>query len=280
MNTSIIAVLGAGSWGTAMAIHLAKHGYKVLLWGRDLHKIAEYQRAHRNTHYLPQSIFPPLLEPVAELEICQAQATDLLLAIPSHGFANLIKRLKRPASGIAWLTKGLNPEDNALLSEVVFKHWGPGYPIAIVSGPSFAAEVVAGLPTAVTLASNNADYQHRFQKLLHHDNFRVYLSRDLIGVQLCGAVKNVIAIACGVSDGLGYGANARAALITRGLAEMWRLGQKMGAEEDTFLGLAGVGDTILTCTDNQSRNRRFGLLLGQGKTMANPRKVSSSAPIF
>nr|MBA2652402.1 NAD(P)-dependent glycerol-3-phosphate dehydrogenase [Tatlockia sp.] len=138
------------------------------------------------------------------------------------------------------------------------------YPIAIISGPSFASEVANFLPTALTLASNNLTYQKSIQTLLHRSNLRVYLSSDLIGVQLCGAVKNVLAIACGISDGLGFGANAKAALITRGLAEMTRLGIKMGAREETFMGLAGVGDLVLTCTDNQSRNRRFGLELGNG----------------
>ena len=173
-------------------------------------------------------------------------------------------KLDKPKQGIAWLTKGIDPVSNHLLSRLVAEKWGESYPAAIISGPSFAKEVAKLLPTALTVAGNNHDYQQALHKILHHGNMRVYLSNDIIGVQLCGAVKNVLAIACGISDGLGYGANAKAALITRGLAEMSRLGKAIGAREETFIGLAGVGDLVLTCTDDQSRNRRFGLLIGHG----------------
>lgn len=265
MNDHTIAILGAGSWGTAIAIHLAKAGNNVLLWGRDKEHIAKLQQERQNSRYLPGVIFPDSLQAVSDLAACQKKTTDLILAVPSHAFEDLICQLQPPVSGIAWLTKGLNPLNNQLLSQVVAKHWGEHFPTAVISGPSFATEVAQDLPTALTLASNNSFYQKKLQRVFHHSRLRVYLSHDLIGVQLCGAVKNVIAIACGVSDGLGYGANARAALITRGLVEMRRLGQVLGAKEETFQGLAGLGDIVLTCTDNQSRNRRFGLLIGQGE---------------
>lgn len=265
MNGHTIAILGAGSWGTAIAIHLAKSGHNVLLWGKDAQHIAELKHDRSNKRYLPNISFPQLLQPVSDLSICQQKATDIILAVPSHAFEQLIKQLKPPVSGIAWLTKGLNPGDNQLLSHVVAHVWGEHFSTAIISGPSFATEVAKGLPTALTVASNNSFYQKKLQRIFHHDNLRIYLSHDLIGVQLCGAVKNVIAIACGISDGLGHGANARAALITRGLVEMRRLGLALGAREETFHGLAGLGDMVLTCTDNQSRNRRFGLLLGKGE---------------
>ena len=273
MNKHTIAILGAGSWGTAIAIHLAKNGNSVLLWGRDPKQIAELNSKLINTRYLPGIILPNSLHATNDLTLCQEKATDLILAVPSHAFDDLIKQLKPPVSGVAWLTKGINPGDNQLLSKVVAKHWGEHFPTAIISGPSFATEVANGLPTALTLASNNSFYQKKLQRVFHHNNLRIYLSHDLMGVQLCGAVKNVIAIACGISDGLGYGANARAALITRGLVEMRRLGLTLGAREETFYGLAGLGDMVLTCTDNQSRNRRFGLLLGQGENSLQAEKI-------
>ncbi|KTD64509.1 NAD(P)H-dependent glycerol-3-phosphate dehydrogenase [Legionella spiritensis] len=264
MAEKTIAILGAGSWGTAVAIHLANQGNRVLLWARNREHVAE-MRAHRcNTRYLPGITFPDTLEPVADLATCQENAAATIVAVPSHAFADLLTKMRKPEHGLSWLTKGLDPVSNELLSELVQQRWGDTFPFAVISGPSFAREVALGLPTAITLAGNNNRYQKTMQKLLHQQNLRVYLSQDLIGVQICGTVKNVLAIACGISDGLGYGANSKAALITRGLAEMRRLGLALGAREDTFMGLAGVGDLVLTCTDDQSRNRRFGLQLGQG----------------
>lgn len=268
MKAETIAVLGAGSWGTAIAIHLAKGGNRVLLWGKDKKAIAAMQKARCNSRYLPAIPFPESLEALDDLSQCQQQADEIIIAVPSHAFASVLQQLDQPAHGIAWLTKGLEPQQHCLLSELVEQRWGKNYPLAIISGPSFAIEVAQALPTALTLASNNAEYQKVLHQVLHHDNLRVYLSQDIIGVQLCGAIKNVLAIACGISYGLGYGANAQAALITRGLAEMRRLGLALGAKEETFLSLAGLGDLVLTCTDNQSRNRRFGLKLGQGLAIA------------
>ncbi|WP_028388148.1 NAD(P)H-dependent glycerol-3-phosphate dehydrogenase [Legionella fairfieldensis] len=264
MKKSTIAILGAGSWGTAVAIHLATCSNRVLLWGHNSQHTQTMIKQRCNERYLPGITFPDTLVPETDLKSCLKQASEVIVAVPSHAFASLLSQLEKPSHGLAWLTKGIDPASYQLLSQLVAAKWGESYPIAIISGPSFAREVAKCLPTALTLASNNLPYQHSIQALLHHHNMRVYLSNDVIGVQLCGAVKNVLAIACGISDGLGYGANAKAALITRGLAEMRRLGHAMGAVAETFMGLAGVGDLVLTCTDDQSRNRRFGLELGRG----------------
>lgn len=269
MKKSAITILGAGSWGTAVAIHLAKNGNPVMLWGHNPQHVQVMIEQRSNQRYLPSVSFPESLKPTVELNECLQQASEVIIAVPSHAFASLLPQLTRPKHGLAWLTKGVDPSSHKLLSQLVAEHWGESFPIAIISGPSFAREVANFLPTALTLASNNLAYQKSIQALLHHNNLRVYLSNDVIGVQLCGAVKNVLAIACGISDGLGYGANAKAALITRGLAEMSRLGTRMGAREETFRGLAGVGDLVLTCTDDQSRNRRFGLHLGHGMNLVD-----------
>lgn len=269
MNKKVIAVLGAGSWGTAIAIHLAHIGHRVLLWAHKPDHVARMIKERANHQYLANTSFPDTLVPTTELNQSITEADEVIIAVPSHAFAGLLQQiiqicLKKPLQGLAWLTKGIDPQSHQLLHQLIAQYFGPTFPVTVISGPSFAKEVASFLPTALTLAGNNSEYQNTIQHLLHYKNLRVYLSEDLIGVQLCGAVKNVLAIACGISDGLGYGANAKAALITRGLAEMSRLGLSLGARQDTFLGLAGVGDLVLTCTDNQSRNRRFGLLLGQG----------------
>ncbi|WP_133127984.1 NAD(P)H-dependent glycerol-3-phosphate dehydrogenase [Legionella nagasakiensis] len=264
MKTTTIAVLGAGSWGTAIAIHLAQHGNRVLLWGHSDQHVNDMLQERCNRRYLPTINFPPTLQPTADLAACIAQAAEVIVAVPSHAFAALLNQLPKPAKGLAWLTKGLDPSRHKLLSQLVAERWGSAFPIAVISGPSFAREVAQFLPTALVVAGTSGPYLKAIRDILHQNNIRVYQSDDVIGVQLCGAVKNVLAIACGISDGLHYGANAKAALITRGLAEMCRLGLGLGARQETFMGLAGVGDLVLTCTDDQSRNRRFGLHLGQG----------------
>lgn len=264
MNKKTLALLGAGSWGTAVAIHLAKTGHRVLLWGHNPQHVNLMAKEQENQRFLPDIIFPKNLIPTVELNQCVLEADHVIIGVPSHAFAEVLAQIKKPSQGLTWLTKGVDPQTHQLLSELVTSHFGSSFPQAIISGPSFAKEVARFLPTALTLAGNNLEYQKEIHQLFHHENIRVYLSDDLIGVQLCGAVKNILAIACGISDGLGFGANAKAALITRGLTEMSRLGLSMGAKPETFLGLAGVGDLVLTCTDDQSRNRRFGLLLGKG----------------
>ncbi|HRD69832.1 MAG TPA: NAD(P)H-dependent glycerol-3-phosphate dehydrogenase [Legionella sp.] len=263
MKKKTIAMLGAGSWGTAVAIHLAQVGHRVLLWGHNPQHVIQMASDRANFRYLPDIPFPEHLLPVSDLNQCINEADHTIIGVPSHAFAEILSQINQKPAGLTWITKGVDPKTNQLLSELVIQKFGMGYPLAVISGPSFAKEVARLLPTALTLAGNDALYQQEIHHLLHHNNVRVYLSDDLIGVQLCGAVKNVLAIACGISDGLGYGANAKSALITRGLAEMTRLGLKMGAKQETFTGLAGLGDLVLTCTDDQSRNRRFGLLLGQ-----------------
>lgn len=263
MMTQTIAILGAGSWGTAVAIHLSQVGHRVLLWAHNPQHVAQMVKAKTNLRYLPDIKFPDTLLPLDDLNQCIREADYVIIAVPSHAFAELIAKIETTPKGLAWLTKGLDPHKHQLISDLVAKRFGASFPVAMISGPSFAKEVARFLPTALTLAGNDLDYQKQIRHLLHHDNIRVYLSDDLIGLQICGAVKNVLAIGCGISDGLGHGANAKAALITRGLAEMSRLGISMGAQAETFLGLAGVGDLVLTCTDDQSRNRRFGLLLGK-----------------
>ncbi|TAL60273.1 MAG: NAD(P)-dependent glycerol-3-phosphate dehydrogenase [Legionella sp.] len=272
MKKETIALLGAGSWGTAVAIHLAQIGHRVLLWARDPQHVQLMQNEKANTRYLPGISFPANLVPSADLAACLTQADQVIIAVPSNAFAELLQQIPQPKQGLSWITKGIDPQSNRLLSELVAERFGDSFPVAILSGPSFAKEVAQLLPTALTLAGNNLSYQQHMHQLMHQDNVRVYLSDDLIGVQLCGAVKNVLAIACGISDGLGYGANAKAALITRGLAEMSRLGLSLGAKQDTFIGLAGLGDLVLTCTDDQSRNRRFGLLLGDGLSITAAEK--------
>ena len=269
MRKPIVAVLGAGSWGTAVAIHIASIGHHVMLWGKNPQHIQAMQQSCCNTRYLPDAVFPDTLTLTADLKHCVCNAQQIIIAVPSHAFMDILQQLDKPKHGLSWLTKGLDPNTIQLLSQQVAQKWGPDFPIGIISGPSFAREVAHGLPTALVLAGNNPDYLHAIHDLLHHHVMRVYESHDIIGVQWCGAVKNVIAIACGISDGLHYGANAKAALITRGLAEMSRIGIHLGGRQETFMGLAGVGDLVLTCTDDQSRNRRFGLAIGQGATCSD-----------
>jgi glycerol-3-phosphate dehydrogenase (NAD(P)+) len=272
MSTPSIAILGAGSWGTAVAIHLATAGFPVMLWGHNPQHVNAMMKERCNNRYLPNTPFPATLYPTSDLNACLT-SSYILIAVPSHAFSDLLSQFPHKPTHLAWLTKGVDPITHQLLSQLVTGKWGEEIPIAVISGPSFALEVAQGLPTALVLAGNQSTYLQDMQKLLHHNNIRAYISQDLIGVQLCGAVKNVLAIACGVSDGLHYGANAKAALITRGLAEMTRLGTALGAMPETFMGLAGAGDLVLTCTDNQSRNRRFGLQLGQGLSPLDAEKT-------
>ncbi len=265
MARADIAILGAGSWGTAVAIHLARLNHKVLLWGHKKAHIAKLKLEHCNNQYLPNCPFPPSLEVVEDLSAAVSDARHLMVAVPSHAFSALLQKLPESTDALSWLTKGIDPKSLSLLHQVADKRF-PNCQFAAISGPSFAKEVAIGLPTAITLASNDQNYAKELQTLLHSENFRVYFSKDYIGVEIAATVKNVLAIAVGISDGLGFGANARAALITRGLKEMARLGVALGASESSFMGLAALGDLMLTATDNQSRNRRFGLALGQGQT--------------
>lgn len=263
-----IIIIGAGSYGTALAITLARHGHEVLLWGHDPVHIQTLEAARCNQAFLPNVPFPPTLSLEASLPVALTASRDVLIVVPSHVFGTVLTQLKqylRPDARIVWATKGLEAETGRLLQDVARDVLGNQVPLAVVSGPTFAHAMAAGLPTAIALAATDATFSADLQRLLHcGKSFRVYNNPDFIGVQLGGAVKNVIAIGAGISDGIGFGANARTALITRGLAEMSRLGEAMGAKSRTFMGMAGLGDLVLTCTDNHSRNRRFGILLGQG----------------
>jgi glycerol-3-phosphate dehydrogenase (NAD(P)+) len=264
-------VLGAGSWGTALAVLLARNGGPTRLWGHLPEHMARLARDRENAEFLPGVRLPEGLALSADLEATLRGARDLLLAVPSDVFGELIERLRPgigPGTRIAWATKGLEPRTARPLHQVVAERLGPGVPIAVLSGPTFAREVARGLPTAVTVASPDEGFARDLALRIHGPTFRVYVSHDVIGVELGGAIKNVLAIAAGAADGLGFGANARAALITRGLAEMLRLGIAMGGERETFMGLAGLGDLVLTCTDDQSRNRRMGQALARGLALA------------
>lgn len=271
MNTvnASMTVIGAGSYGTALAITLARNGHSVVLWGHNPEQIQKMQRDRCNQAFLPDVTFPDTLLLEANLARALAASRDVLVVVPSHVFGDVLRQLKphlRPDARIVWATKGLEAETGRLLQDVAREALGEAIPLAVVSGPTFAKELAAGLPTAIALASTDAQFAEDLQQLLHcGKSFRVYSNPDFIGVQLGGAVKNVIAIGAGMSDGIGFGANARTALITRGLTEMTRLGSALGADPSTFMGMAGLGDLVLTCTDNQSRNRRFGIMLGQGK---------------
>ncbi len=264
-----IAVLGAGSYGTALAVSLARNGHRTLVWGHEADHMQRLQDAGENSEFLPGVKFPELLSAEQNLEHCLASTNNILLVVPSHVFALVLQQIKpllRPEHRIAWATKGLEAETGRLLQEVALDVLGDKYPLAVLSGPTFAMEVANGLPTAVAVAGSHESFTKDIAELFHNkSNFRTYISEDFIAVQLGGAVKNVIAIGAGLGDGLGFGANARTALITRGLAELTRLGVALGAKESSFMGMAGLGDLVLTCTDNQSRNRRFGLALGKGK---------------
>jgi glycerol-3-phosphate dehydrogenase (NAD(P)+) len=261
-----LCVIGAGSWGTALALAAARNHHPVLLYGHDPNSIAELIRARQNKRYLPGILFPDEIKLTADLAQAVQSASDLLIAVPSHVFGDCIRQLiplVKAHQRICWATKGLDPESGALLHTLVHQHL-PSLPCGVLSGPSFAAEAARGLPTAVVVASENPEMIEAMTTYFHSPVFRVYGNTDVIGVEIGGAVKNVLAIAAGISDGLGFGANARAALITRGLQEIIRLGRALHARSDTLMGLAGMGDLVLTCTDNQSRNRRFGLAIGQG----------------
>ncbi|HRW64814.1 MAG TPA: NAD(P)H-dependent glycerol-3-phosphate dehydrogenase [Candidatus Competibacter sp.] len=262
-----VAVLGAGSWGTALALLLARNGHDVRLWGHDPEEVAPLCRERENRRYLPGVPFPARLNAGADLVEALAGVELVLVAVPSHAYGATLARLRPllPATaGFAWATKGLEHGSGRFLHEVTLDVLGRDRPTAVISGPSFAVEVACGLPTAVTVAAWDVAHARRVAAVLHGSNLRAYTSSDVIGVELGGAVKNVLAIAAGIADGLGFGANARAALITRGLAEMVRLGVAVGGQRETFMGLAGIGDLVLTCTDDQSRNRRFGLAIGRG----------------
>ena len=262
-----IAVLGSGSWGTALAIQFARAGKPTHLWGRDAAQRAAMRTARMNARYLPDAPFPDRLSIADSLDEALAGVSDVLVSVPSNGFRELLTELKpRLSAGVcvAWATKGFERDTGLLPHQVARAVLGDGITMGVLSGPTFAKEVGAGLPTSMVVASADQAFAMRIAEDLASPVFRTYFSTDIIGVEIGGAVKNVLAVGAGLSDGLGFGANMRVALITLGLNEMRRLGVKLGARERTFMGLAGLGDLVLTCTDDLSRNRRFGLALARG----------------
>ncbi|MGB0988217.1 MAG: NAD(P)H-dependent glycerol-3-phosphate dehydrogenase, partial [Pseudoalteromonas spongiae] len=266
-----VAVLGAGSYGTALAICFARNGHNVVLWGRNKDHIEALATARENQQYLPGAQFPESLSLNDDLAATVASSDVVLVVVPSHAFSETLKAIKphlTAGARVLWATKGLEPNTGRLLQQLAAEVLGDDVSLGVLSGPTFAKEMAIGLPTAISLSSTDTKLVDDVSEMLHCGrSFRVYSNDDLVGVQLGGAIKNVIAIGAGISDGFGFGANARTALITRGLAEMSRLGVALGAKPETFMGMAGLGDLILTCTDNQSRNRRFGLALGKGQSV-------------
>jgi glycerol-3-phosphate dehydrogenase (NAD(P)+) len=266
-----ILVLGAGSWGTALAIQFARAGRPSILWGRDARHLSQIAQARLNQRYLPDAPFPDALSVESNLEAALTRCQDILVAVPSHALRTTLTAIAphiRSGMRLAWATKGFELHTGKLPHEVAFDILDARLPMAVLSGPTFAREVGAGLPTAMTVAATDETFARALAEGLSSQNFRVYTSTDVIGVEVGGAVKNVLAIGAGMSDGLGFGANTRIALITRGLVEMTRLGIALGAQRETFMGLAGLGDLVLTCTDNLSRNRRFGLAVAAGTSSA------------
>jgi glycerol-3-phosphate dehydrogenase (NAD(P)+) len=265
-----VAVLGAGSWGTALAVQLARNGVPTTLWGRTPQSVVDMATTRRNARYLPELSLPADLQLSAMVEPTARDAGTILIAVPSHAFGELLEMVApwvADGVGIAWATKGFDPASGRFLHTLVAERL-PGHPAAVVTGPSFAREVAMGLPTALTVHSADAAFARAIAQQLHSPRFRAYTGDDVLGAELGGAMKNVLAVATGVADGMQCGLNARAGLITRGLAEMLRLGAALGTRPETLMGLAGLGDLVLTCTGDLSRNRRLGIALGRGVGLA------------
>lgn len=272
---SPIAIIGAGAWGSALAIHLARKEQEVRLWAYEKQQITEINTKRTNERYLPGVIFPPNIICSDDYQTTLSGVQDSLIAVPSAAFYGTLKKMQpylQENQRLLWASKGLDSEKHQLLNETVKEILG-NIDMAVLSGPSFAKEVAKGLPTAVCIASENYDFAYDLLLRFQAKNFRVELTQDIIGVELGGAMKNILAIAVGITEGLGFGANAKAAVMTAGLSEMLELGLILGAKQETFLGLSGMGDLVLTCTDNQSRNRRLGLALGQGQNIEEAKKL-------
>jgi glycerol-3-phosphate dehydrogenase (NAD(P)+) len=269
-DAPVFAIIGAGSWGTALAMQLERGNNRVILWGRNGAQIAEMEKTRINARFLPGCVLPDSIQLQPDLSSAVRSADHVLLVVPSHAFGETIAEIGpmlRPGQGVAWGCKGFEPGSGRLLHEVAQEALGADRPLAVVTGPSFAVEVARDLPTAITVAGRDQEFTSSIAQALHSGRFRAYTTEDVIGAELGGAVKNVLAVATGLCDGMKLGDNARAALITRGLAEMMRLGQTLNERPETLMGLAGVGDLVLTCTGDLSRNRRFGLALGRGDSV-------------
>lgn len=270
----MISVFGSGSYGTALAIQLARNGFEVKLWGRDKNALANYAAERVNDRYLPGCPFPDRLRVCTDLEEAAA-GERWLLAVPSHALDSTLKQLAeywRPGVEIVSAAKGFSPDGARMPQEVVARYL-PDASFVALSGPTFAREVGKGMPSALSIASRDIELATSVAEQFHGTGMRAYTSEDVIGVAVGGGVKNVIAIAVGAADGLGLGANTRVLLITRGLSEMSRLAQALGGRSETMMGLAGMGDLVLTCTDDQSRNRRFGKAIGRGEDLAGAEKA-------
>ncbi|MDR2030942.1 MAG: NAD(P)-dependent glycerol-3-phosphate dehydrogenase [Azoarcus sp.] len=271
LNSMRIAVFGAGAWGTALAQAFSAT-HRVCLWGREADNIDAMRRMRENRLFLPGIALRPELEFSADFDQV-AEGADLhLIATPLAGLRDTVRALRQPRAGapvpLIWVCKGLEAGSGRLPHEIVAEETGRDAACGMLTGPSFAAEVGRGLPAAIALASNDAAFTHHWTRILHQPRLRIYANTDMIGCEIGGAIKNVIAIAAGVADGMGFGLNTRAALITRGLAEIARLAEALGGRHDTLMGLAGMGDLILTCTGDLSRNRQVGLALANGKTLS------------
>lgn len=265
-----LAVLGSGAWGTALAVSLAPR-HQVTLWARDAGQVATMRSTRRNQRYLPDIALPAELELTAEVNKALTGADLVIVAVPVAALRSTLQQIAQLPSpvGVIWLCKGFESGTSQFPHQIVAASLPDAFPRAALSGPSFAQEVARGLPTALALASNDSEFARRTAKALHHSRLRIYSSTDVVGVEIGGAVKNVLAIAAGICDGMQMGLNARAALLTRGLAEMSRLGLQLGGHAETLGGLSGVGDLILTCTGDLSRNRQVGMLLAQHKSLSN-----------
>lgn len=266
----MVTVLGAGSWGTALAIQLSRKDLRVTLWGHSSDHINSVGNDRENRKYLPGIQIPDSLSLNPDISSAVRSSEIVVIAVPSHAFRATLKNIQQTISDqatIVWATKGVEKESHKLLHQVVEEELGKERRKALLSGPTFAQEVAQGLPTAVTIASDTIEHAQPIAELFHSETFRCYTSSDITGIEIGGATKNVLAIAAGIADGLGFGANTRAALITRGLHELMKLGTSHGGKTDTFMGLGGLGDLVLTCTDDQSRNRRLGLAIGKGETV-------------
>jgi glycerol-3-phosphate dehydrogenase (NAD(P)+) len=266
-----VTVLGAGGWGTALAVHLARVGHEASLWGRDAALVADMQARRANAVYLPDVTFPADLRVTSQLDEALRGSELVVAAVPSHGMREILKRaapLIEPRTIVVSATKGLEQDSLFRGSEIIAQELGPAVRVAVLSGPSFAAELARELPTAVSVASSDADAVERVQQEFRAAYFRLYGTSDVVGVEIGGALKNVIAIAAGVAEGLGLGHNALAGLITRGLAEISRVACAAGGRRETLAGLTGLGDLVLTCTGSLSRNRHVGVELARGRQLA------------
>lgn len=264
-----VTVLGAGAWGTALAMQSSLKN-DTTLWAHNVSQLQTMQKTHLNERYLPGVTLPNALRFVSDFSQAVSHADLILSVVPTKAFRATLQQLNAVGSRapVIWANKGLEPATALLPHEVAAEVLGDTVPYGVLSGPSFAAELARGLPTAVTVASADTTFAKEAAEVFHAGAFRVYSSQDVVGVSVGGALKNVMAIAAGISDGMGFGNNARAALITRGLAEMMRFGLALGGQKETFMGLAGAGDLVLTCTGNYSRNREVGLKLAEGLTLA------------